>query len=240
MDIVSEGVSFACGDRKHGAHDAKEKPMPWLVKASVVDGQSVSKEYVPDISDIRGDIEDIRLSAYIKGTRKLTLEELARVPKRLLVGKNSRGDVPAILGWSTGPFIVNERVREIIEELEPGVQQFLPITVRAKDGKAIKGKPELPYYIILQPPVLDCIDFERTTWGDHGTGFEAFQKYKRLSEGDKARITLRRSCIARHHFWRAADPLHYNFFCSDELRSRLRAEKLRGWSIDKECHVSDT
>lgn len=204
--------------------------MPWLVKASVAQGQAVSKQYVPDISDIRGNIEDVRLSAYIGGIRALTDSELARIPKLLLAGKNSRGDVPAILGWSMGPFIVNERVREIIEELEPGVQNFHPITVRAKDGKPIKGRKELQYFIILQPPVLDCI-------ADDYTVHEAVQRCGLLGWDEP--ITLKGSAVAGHHFWRATDPLHNNYFCSDELKRRLEAERLRGWAFASRCSVAE-
>jgi hypothetical protein len=133
------------------------KPMPWLVHCSVAGG-GVSHDFDPDIA--LGSLEDKRLK-FLIGSRHLTADELARVPPRLVVGRNSSGDVPAIMGWSTGPFVVSQAVHDILEELEPGVQQFRPITVVAKDGKAIKGNATLPYFILMYPPPLTVLTSTR-------------------------------------------------------------------------------
>ena len=155
------------------------------------------------------------------------------MPKFLVVGRNSRGDVPAIQGWSTGPFIVNQKVRDILEELEPGVQKYQPITVKSNDGKPIKGQATLPYYILMYRPPLDCIDIDKTTWGDYGTGAAAFARYGILGRGEDVTITLLGSVIRGHHFWRWKGPTGYDFFGSDELRQKLKEQGLRGWDFAK-------
>lgn len=211
----------------------KRDETPWLVESSVYG--TVPHDYEPNIR-LSMIPEEYQLSARI-GKFPLTDDELQRVPKFLVVGRNSRGEVPAIQGWSVGPFIVNQHVRDILEELEPGVQQFHPITVKAKDGKPIKGQTALPYYILMCPPLLDCVDIDRTTWGDFGTGVAAFARYGRLGTADDATITLRGSIIRGHHFWRWKAPSGYNFFASDELRQKLKEQRLRGWHFAKKCDV---
>lgn len=129
-----------------------ECTVPWLVHASVV--SNVSHQFEPDVLSILVGKQDEALwrIGWKIGHQKLTREELERVPRYYLVGRTSRGDVPAILGVSTGRFVVNQKVRDILEELEPGIQQFQPITVKAFDGKPIKGQETLPYYILMYPP----------------------------------------------------------------------------------------
>ena len=41
--------------------------------------------------------------------------------------RRSTGRVPAIVGWDGGPFLVNARVRELMETLEPDTHRFLPV-----------------------------------------------------------------------------------------------------------------
>jgi hypothetical protein len=213
----------------------------WLVAASMSDGGSVSKDYEPNIKDYnKYGVESAQLAARIGGTGPLTAEERESIPKLLIVGRTGSGKVPDILGWMLGPFFVSRLVREIIEELEPGIHVFHPITVKAKDGKPIAGSSELTYFTILQPPPLECVDIDRTSWGDGGVGMSAFQNYKRLSIGDDKVVTLRRSVIEGRHFWRGAEPFDNYFFCSDELKKRLQKEKVRGWQFEKGCRVSDT
>lgn len=211
--------------------------LPWLVHSSVTG--TVAHDYEPDITSIHmahSNIELFRIGAAI-GKRKLTTSELPQVPKYLTVGRNSKGDVPAILGWSTGPFIVSERVRDILEELEPGAQQFHPIAVKAKDGKPIKGHATLPYFILMLPPVLECLDHERTISGGR-RGLDAVRGLLSLGTRKEDVITLRSDVVAGHHFWRQSKEKGYEFFGSEELRLRLKDEKLRGWDFVKQCQVS--
>jgi hypothetical protein len=215
-----------------------------MVHASVAEGSSVSKQYEPDISQEQfGAISKQRfyLDARLGSHRPLTEEERAAIPENLslLVGRTRKGKVPAVLGWSVGPFVVNQRVRDILEELEPGVHSFYPIAVKAKDGEQIEGRSALPYFIILHPPALDCVDPDRTTFGTSGIGLDAMMRAPHLGTGPDKTITLKGSVIAGHHFWRGAEPLQHYFFGSDELKKRLEAEKLKGWDFGKKCRVSD-
>ena len=119
--------------------------MPYIVQAGGPDDRSVSKEFLPPIST--------QFKARLSSPRALAPEERALLPRTLLVGPPERGGLPGVLGWSTGAFIVSEAVRDIIEELEPGVQEFVPLEVRSKDDVAIAGNTNHgTYYLILSPP----------------------------------------------------------------------------------------
>jgi hypothetical protein len=208
-DFVMQGASDKNATEEGNPGSSKRAPpsksSAWLTATSSSPGGTVSQEYVPNLYTSEK-LEDLRFASRIGGVDSLSPIERDRIPKTLLVGRTGSGKVPGILGWSLGPFIVNQRVRDILEELEPGDQTFHPITIKARDGKKIEGVDELTYYIVLQPPVLDCIDFDGTTWGDHGTGKTAFEKYQILSIGRNDTIALRKPIISGHHFWRAPPP----------------------------------
>jgi hypothetical protein len=228
------------GDKSSGNDSGVNKrkaSLPWLVHPS--SSGVVPTQYEPDITSIlmaEKDIDLFRIGHAI-GHRQLTDAELEKVPKYLTVGRNSKGDVPAILGMNLGPFWVDEQVHNLLEKLEPGAQKFLPIAVKAKDGKPIRGQATLSYFILILPPVLECMDYDRTIAGGK-RGPAAHAGYMRLSSGKDDIITLRSSVIAGHHFWRAPKENGYEYFGSEELRLGLKEQGLRGWDFVKQCQVS--
>jgi hypothetical protein len=129
----------------------------------------------------------------------------------------ARPEVPA---WQFGPFVVcGVYVRDIIEELEPGVQEFSPIELISDDGKRSLGT----YFLILPPPQLDALIKEKTE-------FDSSRMLK-----PRGACVLDARAIRGHHFWRAERPLNLTYFCSDELGDRLKAEKLDGWDLRHRC-----
>jgi len=124
--------------------------MPYVINTSSSDSRSVSRDFDPQIA-----MDYFRLLA---GTRPMTTAERAAVPKRLRVGKPQRGGIPHILGWSVGPWIISPPVHDIIEELEPGVQDFGPIELVAEKDNRSLGT----YFLTLPPPKLNAIIAEET------------------------------------------------------------------------------
>ena len=192
-------------DLGNASSQTRDKRLPqrvWLVGSGLSDSDAVSFRYEPDIKDMQKfGIESLRFAVGI-GFRKLSDSEVERIPKVLLIGRAASGKVPAIIGSNVGPFIVSQTVRDIVEDLEPGVQKFHPINVRSDPDAKGRALLDLTYYILLEPPVIDCIDIDRTTRGEHGTGRAAFEKKHHFSHGISAKITLRRQTIVGHHFWR--------------------------------------
>jgi hypothetical protein len=112
-------------------------------------------------------------------------------------------------------------VRDVLEELEPGVQEFSTIElIRERDGVAMGT-----YFLILPPPKLDAIVKEETEFN----GRDALKSH--------GRCMLSGSIIKGHHLWRG-DPQIMVYFCSDELHDRLRSAKLDGWDLRHRCSVT--
>src|SRR5262245_17157109 len=114
--------------------------MPYVVEASSSDSRSVHKDFDPDIT--------IEFRRQLVGARPLSKEGRADIPRLLRVSRPRRGAMPHILGWFFGPWIVSSRVQDIIEELEPKVQEFIPIVLVSKDGK----RELATYFLVLLPP----------------------------------------------------------------------------------------
>jgi len=207
--------------------------MPYVISSSLSDSRSVSKEFEPEI--------DRRSKGRMIFGDPFTDEEVAALPKTLLVGRPRVGGIPHILGWSIGPFVVSPRVHRIIEELEPGRQCFLPLAVKSKDDRKIKGKTDHgTYYLIMHAPLLDAVVIEKTDFinGFGRAGFEASSRpLLSLAKGTSCVLDL--SVAAGHHFWQGTEPLRQFYFCSDELRDRLKAEKLDGWKFSPRCEFDD-
>jgi hypothetical protein len=208
--------------------------MPHMI---MVDGRaSVSKQFEPEI--------DGRLKAII-GFLPVSAEQRAQIPRRMIVGKRSRNTVPAILGWLAGPWVVSPRVRDILEELEPGRHDYVPLAIASE--RPIAGKTEHgEYYLILPPPRLDAVVIEKTMF-HNGIGREGFEdSVGIISSLPNTPCVLDARTIAGHHFWQLPlrldrsmrDPSKYSrttYFCSDELWRRLKTEKLDGWVSEKLC-----
>lgn len=187
--------------------------MPYVIRIGGSDSRSMDKVFDPDIP--------MDFKRILTGVYPMTPEARAAIPKTLLVGKPRKGGVSAVLGWSMGPFIVSQRVHDILEELEPGVQDFVPVEVKSLGGVPIGGKTEHgTYYLLLPLPQVDAIVAEETDFS--GKLIDIFGK-----------CTVDLAAVGSHHLWRAPDPYGFIFFCSDQLHDRLEAEGLDGWSFQK-------
>ena len=62
-----------------------------------------------------------------------------------------RGRVPEVMGMSIGPYIVAPALREFIEEIEPNVHNFYPVSIRTK--KPVNGVSEHGTHWLLHPPL---------------------------------------------------------------------------------------
>ena len=187
--------------------------MPYVVRSNNLDSRSVSMDFDPEIP--------MDFKRQLCGVFPMTAESHAAMPTRLRVGRPRKGGTPHILGWSMGPWIVSPRVHDIIEELEPGAQDFRAIELISKDGKRSLGT----YSLILPPPQLDAIIKDKTQYDS-----SSMLKWSGV-------CVLDGDVIRGHQFWRAERPLNLTYFCSDELHDRLKLEKLDGWDLRHRCAV---
>lgn len=193
--------------------------MPYLIETTGNDSRSVSKDFVPEITP--------RQQVFIDGMTPRPPDVSPELPTGLRVGKPRQGGTPHILGWSLGPWIVSKQVKDILEELEPGVHASVPLALFAeKTGEQIDT-----YHLLLATPIIDALDPEQTEWhrGDPEQGLSS-----------SGHIALKRNAISGRHLWKLPLPIESKYFCSDALRSRLKAEKLDGWRIERKCLVTET
>lgn len=204
--------------------------MPYIVEAHLSGTRTVLNEYYPEISP--------QLGARITGPYNLSEEERKNFPDTLLVSKPTRGGVPDILGMSTGPFWVSQRVRDVLEKLEPGVHEFIPLKLKSMDDVPIQGKTDHgTYYLIFHPPQLDCVVIEETDFMK-GRGYAGYKKeYADIDSRSGMQCTLDSSVIAGHHFWRGVEPFEYVYFCSDEFQKWIKTEKIEGLRARRKCDV---
>ena len=196
--------------------------MPYLIDAPM-DESSVTKDFEPKLKlDDRLDL--LRLLTKLT---KLQAEEIESIPGTLIAGEpRDKGSFPDVLGWNLGPWIVSPRLREIIETLESGVHDFVPIHVMREDGKSDQGT----YYIVVINHLMDALLYEKTQFV-HGMGLDAAKNSNYTILPGPNHCVLDVGAIQGHHLWRAPDPMRYCYFCSDELGNIFRSEGMRGWRL---------
>jgi hypothetical protein len=169
----------------------------------------------------------------------LTPELLALTPDPYLVKPPRKGGMPAIFGENLGVWTVNDDVKQIIEELEPGVHTFIPVNLRVRGKDTDYGG----YYLLYLGQAIDAIVIDETNFRD-GFGREGFQKSWVLNTLVGPTV-LDPNPIEGRHLWRGGwgkiggggDPFARYVFCSDELKTRIRKTKLDGWRFWK-CKLS--
>lgn len=161
----------------------------------------------------------------------LTETIISLTPDPYYISPPHRGGVPDIFGEHT-VWHVNQTVKEIIEDLEPGVHKFIPINikVRGKDNEHSK------YYILYINQVIDAVVIEETDFAGGRRGREGYMRNPALSRlaGD---IVLNTELIGKAHLWRGGrgklggvgDPFQAYHFCSDALKKRIKEQKIEGW-----------
>lgn len=212
--------------------------MAWLV-VGASDGASVSKDFKPPLD------RDLDISIRARH-RALTPEERASFPRDLYVGKPTIDKMPEIIGWSIGPFYLNQQLRDIIEDLEPRRHDFLPIHVKTE--RPFKGATDHgTYFIVVSPLEVDAVVIEETNFFG-GFGRSGYEKTIELSAPArngvgvaimKNKITLRRSAIAGRHLWRLPAVFESHYIVSDALRDTVKSKKMRGWDFSLHCDEID-
>lgn len=125
------------------------------------------------------------------------------------------------LAIMSGYIIANETFKSILEGLEPGVHSFIELPLWSAKDKAYS---EIPYYLVNVTAKVRCVDMERSRTMV-GT-FEG-RDYGILDGLLPTNWVVDETHCEGHHLWRD-DICTMSFFGSQELRDRLRAEKIRG------------
>jgi hypothetical protein len=212
--------------------------MPYVVTAELREDRIVAVE---------GTLEFCRAFYFPIGRGEpLTPELLALRPDPLYVrmkGTNRRS-LPAIFDGSVSVWIVRNDVRQIIENLEPGVHTFVPLNLKVRGSARDCGQ----FYLLWIGQAIDAVVIDETDFRD-GRGRVGFEGRISFIPGPAAVLSpfgdtvLDGSLIEGRHLWRGARgklgqsvPFSRVYFCSDALATRIEAAKLRGWWF-RQCKV---
>lgn len=163
----------------------------------------------------------------------LTPELLSLKPRPYFVRLTKKGDLPDMFD-AKRVWTVSEKVKNIIEELEPGIHTFIPVEPIVRRS----GRRFGTYYLLYVGQVIDAVVIEESVFRD-GEGRAGFNVAPVLT-----RAVLNGPLIEGKHLWRGGleklggggDPFGSYRFCSDELKRRLEEAKAEGW-LYKPCEV---
>jgi hypothetical protein len=157
------------------------------------------------------------------------------LPKKILWGSGDR-PIFDVLPW----FIVSPRFRDLVEQFEPDVHQFVPVEVYTERG----GAPVATYYWLIVCQRLDSVDREHTTfkWEENGdpadpdVGYWSDYIIKRdpleMIKIEGSRLVFNASQVENNHIW--CDPrvgLGGDKLCSSSFGKAAIAANFSGLSV---------
>jgi hypothetical protein len=165
----------------------------------------------------------------------LTPELLGLKPDPYFIHLPERGDLPDMFDGKR-VWTVSEKVKTIIDDLEPNVHTFIPVEPVSKRSKRTFGT----YYLLYVGQAIDAVVIEESEFRD-GPGRAGFDEAPVLISA-----VLDGRLIAGKHLWRGGleklggggDPFGAYRFCSDELKRRLEESSAEGWLFEP-CEVKN-
>jgi hypothetical protein len=136
------------------------------------------------------------------------------------------GPIPDFLTIAS-KHVASDGFRQLVEELEPGVHQFIPVTLYDRDDIPV----DRPYWL-LNPQVVVDVELkserleELRREGRVPSREEAHARYGRRY------LFAERSAIEGRHFWRISRDFMPDLYFSDELIRRVRLARLRKLSLN--------
>lgn len=179
------------------------------------------------------------------------VDRLAKIPGRVPLGqgyavapdsapksflwKSTSKRPPAYAFGNNSVMLVSSRFRDLVDQFEPGVHQFLPVNVYSSKTAT---EPFDQYYWFVVCNLIDSINPERTTltWrGEYDERIEGglrrgFWKYDHdMSPPPRAVFDLKR--IGNRQLWR--DPYYTRDYvnCSDTFGDAMIASGLSGFAL---------
>ena len=172
-------------------------------------------------------------------------EDFASLSKnqKIFIPRLVKDKVPDVFGDSTGPFIISEKIKEYLEDHEPGVHQFSPIQICSE--KPIHGKTDHGLHWLLRaPPLIDCLLIEGTIFKHDIQGIPWPHKKTDTNywggglPGNDYPCFFERGLIEGHHLWRfAVGSTHTKYACSDKFWNFFKANKMLGWQSENSCQL---
>jgi hypothetical protein len=180
---------------------------------------------IPDL-DRRVEITDV----FKQGSDLLVPEEM---PNFMRIGQGIQV-LPDMFRSFGGIVIASDRLRRVLEELDPGIHQFIPITVYLKSKELAEGSWFILNVYYKQDSVVDEQSIVRPM--SHQQPNARPMMVIKFTSRDK-QVTIDRSKLSGAHVWREAGYLG-PYFLSDQLHSRLKAQKIKFLSMKSVIEIN--
>ena len=143
--------------------------------------------------------------------------------------RRPRQSVMGVLwGW-----VIDGQFRDVIENLEPDTHLFRTVETSVRGS----GEPYGTYHILRNANFVDCIDIERTQWGDNNFGRAAFEEWPTFGN----HISIKSEAVAGLHLWRGLKPFYSEYFCSGEFKAACEQAGIRGlWFMECKLVQAET
>ena len=139
--------------------------------------------------------------------------------------EKSSTSLGSLIALNYGILAVYEKLKAIIERLEPGVHEFFPIGIRMPKGKAYPVK----YYILLITRYLDSLSIADSNDSAYKSYPDSpgYHTLQRRPPSAMSGLALKKSVFGDSHLWRERN-LNEALTCfSDELHTQAKSEGLR-------------
>jgi len=124
-----------------------------------------------------------------------------------------------------GQFGLHERVKDVIESVEPDVHQFIEFQLVTPGGKPLEDR----YYFLNIMQSFDALLVENSSvkwvWID-GSSSNEFRKKLVLRNPLPFHYVMSRAKIAGRHLWRGALMMDYEIFCSEVMFQAFKSAGL--------------
>lgn len=131
---------------------------------------------------------------------------------------------------------VSLKLKELVEDFEPGLHLFVPVELQYHDGRPMAGE----FYFFNCNVDVDCVltDNKPEWFKDYGNG-RILPTLPQIQKLGPLEITLSKTQIAGRHLW-TGGPLGWDqLFISDEFRAALLKHKIRSMEVWRECREID-
>jgi hypothetical protein len=144
------------------------------------------------------------------------------------VTKSKRRELPDFVVVN-GAMCISPRLRNHIEMLEPGRNQFVPFMPLGRGRAPYLGPDGEPirYYLLQVTERIDAVDIARSA----PSRIVIPPKYWVLPEDEK--VVMRKSIISDHHVWAGRLHMPENVFFSDTLGDWVITHKMKGMEMVK-------
>ena len=117
---------------------------------------------------------------------------------------------------------VSQRFKDLVEEFEPGVHQFMPLKLRFENGEPL---PQM-YYVFNCMVAVDAVLVEPSGLLWHT---DVASRQPAISIDGYAPIFLSTKITKSIHLWTGLylDPVGHGVFCSDAFQKQLKKRKIR-------------